>query len=117
MSGLTSRRRAAVFTTPAVLAVLALVITLVRVPAGATPEMLPRAAATLTVAQAISSQSGTGTVRGYVVGQPTATSTVLAGAFTADTAIAIADSSTETGTGAMLYVQVTSAYRASFGLL
>jgi endonuclease I len=101
---------------PAVLAVLALVITLVRVPAGATPGMLPRAAATLTVAQAISSQSGTGTVRGYVVGQPTATSTVLAGNFTGDTAIAIADSSTGTGTGAMLYVQVTSPYRASFGL-
>ncbi|WP_433832501.1 endonuclease [Actinoplanes sp. CA-015351] len=75
------------------------------------------AAAALTVAQAIAGQSGTGTVVGYVVGEPTATSTVRFSAFTGDTAIAIADSKTETSTTKMLYVQVTSAYRASFGLL
>ncbi|GAA3934516.1 hypothetical protein Aau02nite_24920 [Amorphoplanes auranticolor] len=97
---------------PALLAVLALVVTMVRVPAG----MLPAAASTLTVAQAISAQSGTGTVHGYVVGQPTATTTVLFSAFTGDTAIAIADSSSETDPGDMLYVQVTSAYRTTFGL-
>ena len=112
MSGLLSRRRAAALTMPAVLAVLALVVTMTRVPAG----MLPAAASTLTVAQAISAQSGTGTVRGYVVGQPTATNTVLFANFTGDTAIAIADSSSETDPGDMLYVQVTSAYRATFGL-
>ncbi|MEU8607925.1 endonuclease [Actinoplanes sp. NPDC048791] len=112
MSGLMSRRRAAALMMPAVLAVLALVVTMIRVPAG----MLPTAAATLTVAQAISTQSGTGTVRGYVVGQPTATNTVLFANFTGDTAIAIADSSSETDPGDMLYVQVTSAYRATFGL-
>jgi len=112
MSGLMSRRRAAALTMPAVLAVLALVVTMIRVPAG----MLPAAASTLTVAQAISAQSGTGTVRGYVVGQPTATSTVLFANFTGDTAIAIADSSSETDPGDMLYVQVTTAYRATFGL-
>ncbi|WP_433729646.1 endonuclease [Actinoplanes sp. CA-051413] len=112
MSGLMSRRRAAALMMPAVLAVLALVVTMIRVPAG----MLPAAASTLTVAQAISTQSGTGTVRGYVVGQPTATNTVLFANFTGDTAIAIADSSSETDPGDMLYVQVTSAYRATFGL-
>ncbi|MGW4946183.1 endonuclease [Actinoplanes sp. NPDC004185] len=112
MSGLMSRRRAAALTMPAVLAVLALVVTMIRVPAG----MLPAAASTLTVAQAIGAQSGTGTVRGYVVGQPTATDTVLFANFTGDTAIAIADSSSETDPGDMLYVQVTSSYRATFGL-
>jgi len=90
-------------------ALLALAITLVQAPAGS-------AAATLTVAQAISSQSGTGTVRGYVVGEPTATSTVRTSGFTGDTAIALADNSGEAGTSRMLYVQVTSAYRSSFGL-
>ncbi|WP_305785454.1 endonuclease [Symbioplanes lichenis] len=76
------------------------------------------AAATLTVAQAISSQTGAvGTVTGYVVGEPTATSTVRTSNFTGDTAIAIADSASTTATGSMLYIQVTSAYRSSFGLL
>ncbi|GAB2607044.1 hypothetical protein Aab01nite_02350 [Paractinoplanes abujensis] len=75
------------------------------------------AAATLTVAQAISSQSGTGTVTGYVVGEPTATSTVRTSGFTGDTALALADSRTETSTARMVYVQITSSYRASFGLL
>ena len=36
--------------------------------------------------------------------------------FTGDTALAIADSRTETDTGDMLYVQITSAYRSAFGL-
>ncbi len=116
MSGRLSHRRAMALTMPALLAVLALAITLLRVPAGATPAMVPAAAATLTVAQAISSQSGTGTVRGYIVGEPTATSTVRFSDFTGDTALAIADSRTETGPSRMLYVQITSAYRASFGL-
>ncbi|RSM59872.1 ribonuclease [Actinoplanes sp. ATCC 53533] len=101
---------------PALLSVLALAITLFRVPAGAPPQMHPAAAATMTVAQAISSQSGTGTVAGYIVGEPTATNTVLFSGFTGDTALAIADSSSETDTADMLYVQITSAYRSSFGL-
>jgi endonuclease I len=116
MSGLTSRRRAVAITMPALLALLALAITMIRVPAGVSPQMLPAAAATMTVAQAISGQTGTGTVRGYVVGQPTAADTVLLRGFTADTALAIADSSGETDTADMLYVQITSAYRSSFGL-
>ncbi|MFF5171513.1 endonuclease [Micromonospora sp. NPDC000089] len=76
------------------------------------------AATTLTVAQALATQDGrAATVTGYVIGQPTATSTVITSGFTADTAIAIADTATETSTGRMLYVQVTTAYRSTFGLL
>ncbi len=37
--------------------------------------------------------------------------------FSGDTALALADSKSETGTANMLYVQITTAYRASFGLL
>ncbi|MEU6074169.1 endonuclease [Micromonospora sp. NPDC047074] len=76
------------------------------------------AATTLTVAQALAAQDGrTAAVTGYVVGQPTSTTTVLRSGFTADTAIAIADTAAETGTTRMLYVQVTAAYRSTFGLL
>lgn len=76
------------------------------------------AATPLTVAQALAAQDGrTATVTGYVIGQPTATNTVITSGFTADTAIAIADSAGETSTARMLYVQVTAAYRSTFGLL
>ncbi|MFJ6195407.1 endonuclease [Micromonospora sp. NPDC092111] len=76
------------------------------------------AAAPLTVAQSLAAQDGrTATVTGYVIGQPTATSTVITSGYTADTAIALADTATETSTSRMLYVQVTAAYRDTFGLL
>ncbi|MGK5674326.1 endonuclease [Micromonospora sp. URMC 106] len=76
------------------------------------------AATTLTVAQALAAQDGrTATVTGYVIGQPTSSTTVLRSGFTSDTAIAIADAAAETSTGRMLYVQVTAAYRSTFGLL
>ncbi|MGW1057365.1 endonuclease [Micromonospora rubida] len=76
------------------------------------------AAAPLTVAQALAAQDGrAATVTGYVIGQPTATSTVITSGYTADTAIAIADTAAETSTSRMLYVQVTAAYRSGFGLL
>ncbi|MET8153485.1 endonuclease [Actinoplanes sp. NPDC049668] len=114
MSGLTSHRRVVALLMPALLGLLALAVPMFRAPA---PDLRQMAAATMTVAQAISGQTGgTGTVRGYIVGQPTATNTVLFGNFTGDTALAIADSSGETDTGDMLYVQITSAYRSSFGL-
>ncbi|MEU7905087.1 endonuclease [Actinoplanes sp. NPDC049118] len=117
MSGPSSHRRAAALTMPALLVLLALAVPMFRAAAGTAPGMRPVAAATMTVAQAIGGQTGgTGTVRGYVVGQPTAADTVLFDDFTGDTALAIADSSGETDTGDMLYVQITSAYRASFGL-
>jgi endonuclease I len=88
----------------------AAVIGLVLVPsaAGATP---------LTVAQAISRQNGaSATVRGYVVGQPTATNTVVRTNFPSDYALALADTPGQTNTGQMVYVQITSSFRASWGL-
>lgn len=76
-----------------------------------------RAATPLTVSQAIGQQNGsTQTVRGYVVGQPTGTSTVVRSGFPSDYAIAIADSASQTSTSAMLYVQVPSALRSQWGL-
>jgi endonuclease I len=116
MSGPTRHRRTVLRITPAFLALLALTVTLFRAPA-AGAQVLPAAAATITVAQAISNQSGTGTVRGYVVGEPTATDTVRSSGFTGDTALALADSSGQTDTDDMLYVQITSSYRSAFGLL
>ena len=75
------------------------------------------AAAPLTVAQAIASQTGqSATVRGYVVGQPTATSTVVRSSFPNDYALAVADSASETSTSKMLYVQIPSAFRSAWGL-
>lgn len=78
---------------------------------------LPAEAATITVASAISDQSGsTATVRGYIVGQPTATDTVVTSGYPDDYALAIADSSSETSTSRMLYVQIPSSFRSAWGL-
>ncbi|MDP9826565.1 endonuclease [Kineosporia succinea] len=75
------------------------------------------AASALTVAQAVAQQTGgSQTVRGYVVGEPTGTDQVRRTGFSGDTAIALADSPSATDTSAMLYVQVSSAYRSQFGL-
>lgn len=75
------------------------------------------AATPLTVAQAISTQTGaTQQVRGYIVGQPTATSTVVRSGFPDDYAIALADSPSETSTSKMLYVQLPTALRSQWGL-
>ncbi|MCF6376475.1 endonuclease [Nocardioides KLBMP 9356] len=83
-------------------------------PPGTAPA---RAAAPLTVSQAIGQQDGSSqTVRGYVVGQPTATSTVVRSGFPSDYALAIADSASQTSTSSMLYVQIPSAFRAQWGL-
>ncbi|GAA1342342.1 endonuclease [Saccharothrix algeriensis] len=74
-------------------------------------------AAPITVAEAIGRQDGApATVRGYVVGQPTATDTVLRSGFPSDYALALADTPEQTSTSRMLYVQVTSSFRASWGL-
>jgi endonuclease I len=73
--------------------------------------------ATITVSTAISQQNGSvATVSGYVVGQPTAANTVIRSGFTGDTALALADSSSQTSTSAMLYVQITTAFRSQYGL-
>ncbi|WP_414672488.1 endonuclease [Lentzea sp.] len=75
------------------------------------------AAAPLTVAQAISQQNGSSaTVRGYVVGQPTATTTVVRSNYPNDYALALADSASQTGTSSMVYVQIPSAFRTAWGL-
>jgi len=93
-------------------------------PSGSPPLPRPAAAPTsalvaapLTVSQAVASQTGQGaTVRGYVVGQPTASSTVVRSGFPSDYALAIADSAAETSTSRMLYVQIPSAFRSAWGL-
>lgn len=78
---------------------------------------VPAQAATITVTQAISTQNGSvATVRGYVVGQPTATSTVVTDSYPNDYALALAAAPSETDTADMLYVQVPSAFRSTWGL-
>lgn len=91
-----------------VLIVIAFTLALLNLPA--------QAATPLTVDQAISQQGSSATVRGFVVGQPTATDTVVTANFPNDYAIAIADSAGETDTSQMIYVQVPSTYRSAWGL-
>ncbi|GGN22994.1 hypothetical protein GCM10011609_75510 [Lentzea pudingi] len=75
------------------------------------------AAAPLTVAQAVATQNGSSaTVRGYVVGQPTATTTVIRSGYPNDYALALADSASTTSTSSMVYVQIPSSFRAAWGL-
>lgn len=70
-----------------------------------------------TVAEAVAKQDNSvATVQGYIVGQPTAATTVQFTAFSGDTAIAIADNVAETDTTKMLYVQLPSSFRANYGL-
>ncbi|XAS68533.1 endonuclease [Micrococcaceae bacterium Sec5.7] len=77
-----------------------------------------QAAPPLTFLQAMATQNGsTAAVTGYVVGQPTAATTVIRSGFNADTAIAVADTAAETNTARILYLQVTTAFRTQFGLV
>lgn len=93
---------------------LTLALAVLVLPAGTPPA---RAATPLTVSQAIAQQTGASqTVRGYVVGQPTATSTVVRSGFPSDYALAIADSASQTATSSMLYVQIPSTFRTQWGL-
>jgi endonuclease I len=91
-------------------------------PAGAGAAAPPAArgiaaAASITVAQARATQNGSGgVVRGYVVGQPTASDTVVRSGFPSDYAVALADSAAATDPSAMLFVQVSSGLRAAWGL-
>ena len=82
------------------------------------PLATPSVAATpLTVAQAVATQNGsTATVRGYVVGEPTATNTVVTSGYPDDYALALADTAGETSTAKMVYVQVPAAFRSTYGL-
>jgi endonuclease I len=81
---------------------------------GITPS---NAATAISVSTAISRQDGSvASVTGYVVGQPTATTTVVRSNFPNDYALALADSASQTSTSAMLYVQIPAEFRASYGL-
>lgn len=76
-----------------------------------------QSAAALSVTDALGRQDGsTQTVRGYVVGQPTATDRVVTSGFPNDYAIAIAATKGESDTSKILYVQVPSALRSQWGL-
>ncbi|MGG0590380.1 endonuclease [Priestia megaterium] len=76
-----------------------------------------QAAAFLSVAQAFENQNNSvQTVKGYVVGQPTGTSTVITSNYPNDYALALADSANETNTDKMVYVQIPSNLRSTFGL-
>jgi len=98
----------------AVLVALAVVLALIPL---RPPPSSAAATATITVASAVQNQNGSvATVEGYVVGQPTATNTVVRSNFPNDYALALADVSGETRTSVMLYVQIPSAFRASYGL-
>lgn len=71
----------------------------------------------LTVAEAIASNSGTGTVEGYIVGFATGSLTSSFQApFANDFNFLIADSTTERTNGKLLDVQLTASYRSQFGL-
>lgn len=98
----------------------ALLVALPSLPSQALAPAAPSsavAATPLTVGDAIGRQDGSSqTVRGYVVGQPTATSTVVRSGFPNDYALAIAASPSETDTSRMLYVQLPSALRPQWGL-
>jgi endonuclease I len=96
-----------------ILALLAFGVT----PSTAATAATTSATATISVSTALQRQDGSvATVEGYVVGQPTATNTVVRSNFPSDTALALADSSSQTSTSAMLYVQIPSAFRAQYGL-
>ncbi|GAA1619584.1 hypothetical protein GCM10009744_02820 [Kribbella alba] len=83
---------------------------------GVTPSTAATTA-TIPVSTALARQDGSvATVEGYVVGQPTATNTVVRSNFPSDTALALADSSSQTSTSAMLYVQIPATFRAQYGL-
>lgn len=76
-----------------------------------------QSAAALSVTDALGRQDGsTQTVRGYVVGQPTATDRVVTSGFPNDYAIAVAATKGESDTSKILYVQVPSALRSQWGL-
>lgn len=87
-----------------------------------TPSQVHAADGSLTnpysVAEANANQNGTvKSVKGYVVGKPTGTNTVITSNYPNDYALALADSPTETSTSKMIYVQIPSSFRSQFGLM
>ncbi|MDN5745448.1 MAG: DUF6359 domain-containing protein, partial [Nocardioidaceae bacterium] len=114
----TLRRIVGITGAAALLAVPTLPSQAVDAPSGTHQEAGDRAAAApLSVTDALSRQDGsTQTVRGYVVGQPTATDTVITEGFATDYAIGIAATAGETDTDKILFVQMPSALRSQWGL-
>jgi endonuclease I len=98
-------------------ALAAVLAVLLLVPVLAVLVSSPAQAATVSVASARATQNGsTATVRGYVVGQPTSSTTVVRSGYPNDYALALADSAGVTDTAQMLYVQIPTAYRSAWGL-
>jgi endonuclease I len=80
-------------------------------------ESTKAATTSLTVSQAIQQQNNSiQAVEGYVVGKPTSATSVITSNYPDDYSLAIADSSSETNTSNMLYVQIPSQFRSQFGL-
>ncbi|WP_018156908.1 endonuclease [Demetria terragena] len=74
-------------------------------------------AASLSVTDALARQDGSSqTVRGYVVGQPTGTNSVVTSKYPNDYAIALADRAGETDPSKMLFIQLSSGLRSTWGL-
>nr|WP_075617200.1 endonuclease [Paenisporosarcina indica] len=74
------------------------------------------AAEVKTVADAIANNSGTATVRGYIVGHINDTTTVSKTNLKDDFNFAIADNANETNVNKMLFVAVTASFRDAWGL-
>ncbi|WJY26447.1 endonuclease [Sporosarcina trichiuri] len=70
----------------------------------------------MTVQEAIDNNSGTGTVRGYIVGFIKSAGNVSRTEFGSDLNLAIADMPGETDVAKMLYVQLTTNFRSDWGL-
>jgi endonuclease I len=70
-----------------------------------------------TVSQASSTQNGSAySVEGYIVGQPTSATNVVSSNFPNDYALALADSPNEANISNVVYVQIPSSFRSSYGL-
>ncbi|MFJ8234701.1 DUF6359 domain-containing protein [Ureibacillus sp. NPDC094379] len=70
----------------------------------------------ISVADAIANNSGKATVRGYVVGYVKSNTSIVRDGYPDDNNLAIAAVPGETDPTKMLFVQITSAYRAQWGL-
>jgi len=112
------RRRAAQVLSLLLLAPLPVLTPVVPLPGPLSLAPAVQAATTpISVATARATQnSSTATVRGYVVGQPTSSTSVVTSGFPNDYALALADTPGTTDTDQMLYVQIPSAFRSAWGL-
>ena len=75
-----------------------------------------KAEGSMTVAEAIANNSGTATVRGYIVGTVTSETAVSFESDFSDTNFAIADSPEETDLAKILYIQLPAGLRENWSL-